>query len=73
MTPRPRFVARPRRFSKVWVVFDDLRGYTVSAGNTAAVAKFIAHSHEATWRAVQHLATGRAPRGPTVAEGGRGC
>ncbi len=51
MTPRPRFVARPRRFSKVWVVFDDLRGHTVSAGNTASVAKFIAHSHEATWRA----------------------
>jgi len=50
MTPRPRFVARPRRFSKVWVVFDDLRGHTVSAGNTASVAKFIAHSHEATWR-----------------------
>ncbi len=50
MTPRPRFVARPRRFSKVWVVFDDLRGHTVSAGNTVSVAKFIAHSHEATWR-----------------------
>ncbi len=50
MTPRPRFVARSHRFSKVWVVFDDLRGHTVSAGNTAAVAKFIAHSHEATWR-----------------------
>ncbi len=50
MTPRPRFVARSRGFSKVWVVFDDLRGHTVSAGNTAAVAKFIAHSHEATWR-----------------------
>ena len=51
MTPRSRFVARPRRFSKVWVVFDDLRGHTVSAGNTASVAKFIAHNHEATWRA----------------------
>ena len=50
MTPRPRFVARPRRFSKVWVVFDDLRGHTVSAGNTAAVATFIANTHEATWR-----------------------
>ncbi len=49
MTPRPRFVARPRRFSKVWAVFDDLRGHTVSAGNTAAVATFIARSHEATW------------------------
>jgi len=31
-------------------VFDDLRGHTVSAGNTVSVAKFIAHSHEATWR-----------------------
>ncbi len=51
MTPRPRFVARSRPFSKMWAVFDDLRGYTVSAGNTAAVATFIAHSHEATWRA----------------------
>jgi len=26
MTPRPRFVARPRRVSDTWVVFDDLRG-----------------------------------------------
>ncbi len=51
MMPRPRFVARSRPGSKMWAVFDDLRGYTVSAGNTAAVAKFIAHSHEATWRA----------------------
>ncbi len=51
MTPRPRFVARPRRFSKTWDVFDDLRGYAVSAGNTDKVALFIAGSHEATWRA----------------------
>ncbi len=51
MTPRPRFVARPRRVSDTWVVFDDLRGHTVTAGNTAAVAKFIARSHEASWRA----------------------
>ena len=51
MTPRPRFVARPRRFSIVWVVFDDLSGHTVSAGNTDKVALFIAGSHEATWRA----------------------
>ncbi len=50
MTPRPRFVARPRRFSGMWVVFDDLRGHTVSAGNTASVSTFIARSHEATWR-----------------------
>ena len=50
MTPRPRFVARPRRFSKVWVEYDDLRGYTVSAGNNAAKAKVIANTHEATWR-----------------------
>jgi len=34
----------------MWVVFDDLRGYTVSVGNTAAVSTFIAHNHEATWR-----------------------
>jgi hypothetical protein len=51
MTPRPRFVARSRPDSGTWVVFDDLRSHTVSAGNTASVAKFIAHSHEATWRA----------------------
>jgi len=31
-------------------VFDDLRGSVVSVGNTAAVATFIAGSHEATWR-----------------------
>ena len=50
MTPRPRFVARSRPGSGTWAVFDDLRGYTVSRGNTAAVSTFIAHSHEATWR-----------------------
>ncbi len=50
MTPRPRFVARSRHGSGTWAVFDDLRGHTVSAGNTAAVATFIARSHEATWR-----------------------
>ena len=50
MMPRPRFVARSRLGSGTWAVFDDLRGHTVSAGNTAAVATFIAHSHEATWR-----------------------
>ncbi len=50
MTPRLRFVARPHRFSHRWAVYDDLRGHTVSAGNTTAVATFIAHSHEATWR-----------------------
>jgi len=51
MMPRPRFVARSRPGLGTWVVFDDLRGHTVSAGNTAAVATFIAHSHEETWRA----------------------
>ncbi len=50
MMPRPRFVARPRPGSKTWAVFDDLRGYTVSTGNTSAVSTFIAGSHEATWR-----------------------
>ena len=50
MTPRPRFVARSRPLSKTWVVFDDLRGYTIRVGNTAAVATVIAGSHEATWR-----------------------
>ncbi len=50
MMPRPRFVARSRPGSGTWAVFDDLRGHTVSAGNTASVATFIAHSHEATWR-----------------------
>ncbi len=50
MTPRPRFVARPHRFSHQWAVFDDLRGHAISAGNTAQVARFIARSHEATWR-----------------------
>ncbi len=50
MTPRLRFVARPHRFSHRWAVYDDLRGYVVSEGNNAAMAKFIAHSHEATWR-----------------------
>jgi len=50
MTPRPRFVARLRPGSGPWAVFDDLRGYTISARNTLAVATFIARSHEATWR-----------------------
>ncbi len=50
MTPRPRFVARVRPGSGTWAVFDDLRGHTISAGNTPAVATFIARSHEATWR-----------------------
>ena len=51
MMPRPRFVARSRPGFGTWAVFDNLRGHTVSAGNTASVAKFIAHNHEATWRA----------------------
>ncbi len=50
MTPRPRFVARLRHGSGTWAVFDDLRGYTVSRGNTDKVALFIAGTHEATWR-----------------------
>jgi len=50
MTPRPRFVARSHPGSGTWAVFDDLRGSVVSVGNTAAVATFIAGSHEATWR-----------------------
>ncbi len=51
MTPRPRFVARSRHVPDTWVVYDDLRGYTVTHGNTASVAQFIARNHEATWRA----------------------
>ncbi len=50
MTPRLRFVARPHRFSQKWAVYDDLRGYVVSEGNNAPMAKFIANTHEATWR-----------------------
>jgi len=50
MTPRSRFVARPHRFSHRWAVYDDLRGYAISEGNNAAMAKFIANTHEATWR-----------------------
>ena len=34
----------------MWAVYDDLRGYAISEGNNAAMAKFIAHSREATWR-----------------------
>jgi len=49
MMPRLRFVARPRRIADTWVVFDALRGHTVTQGNTASVATFIARSHEATW------------------------
>jgi len=50
MTPRSRFVARPHRFSHMWAVYDDLRGYAISEGNNAPMAKFIANTHEATWR-----------------------
>ncbi len=50
MMPRPRFVARSRPGSGPWAVFDDLRGYPVTQGNTASVSTFIARSHEATWR-----------------------
>jgi len=50
MTPRSRFVARPHRFSHMWAVYDDLRGYAISEGNNAPMAKFIANTHEATLR-----------------------
>jgi len=31
-------------------VYDDLRGYAISEGNNAAMATFIAGTHEAAWR-----------------------